>query len=389
MFQAKTAMRSHRNHQPHRLAVWRGRWHAMRFLLGLFAAWHLGLGSAMPAEGPGRLKAGVAKIDITPTKPVNMAGYLGRKDLSKGVHDPLGARAIAFEQDGKRLVLVSTDLGAVRGAIADNIRKAVVADCHLQPSDLFLTAIHTHGGPSLATDTTRAHANNVEYTKKLERQLTDLIKEALAHMVPVRVGFGSGSSPVGVNRREAVHDKAGKTTIKLGRNPAGPRDPEVQVLKVSKPGTGDLLSVVFAYATHSTALGQGNLQITGDIHGMAEQFIEKYLDHGVIAPAFAGASGDIDPWVRVLPKFDTDNGWIPEPVLMSTLLAEEVVQVSNGIRNSSTDCRIKTAMKTIPLPGKAWKRGPEAGKEASVPLTITAARLGDVGIVGLGAEVFN
>lgn len=362
----------------------------LRFSLPLIAVWLLIGGRAISAEQSGTLKAGVAMKDITPTAPVSMAGYAGRKDLSQGVHDPLGARAIAFEADGKRLILISTDLIGVRGEVAENVRKAVVDSCKLEPSDLFLTSIHTHGGPALATDTQRGHANNVEYTKKLEPQLIELAKEAVAKLAPVQVGVGIGSSPVGVNRREVVMGKDGKPMITLGRNPAGARDPDVQVLKISTPGTGDLLAVVFAYATHSTSLGQGNLQITGDIHGMAEQFIEKHYGRGVVAPAFAGASGNIDPWVRVLPKFDTDNGWIPEPVLMSTMLAEEVVRVSDRIRNASTTGTIKTAMRTITLPAKQRERNPEAGAApATVSLTLTAARLGDVAFLGMGAEVFN
>ena len=133
--------------------------------------------------------------------------------------------------------------------------------------------------------------------------------------------------------------------------------------------------MVFAYATHSTALGQSNLQITGDIHGMAEQFIEKHFDHGVVAPGFAGASGNIDPWFRTLPKFETENGWIPEPVLMSTMLAEEVVRVSNHIRNASTTGPIKTAIKTITLPAKPRERNPAAGDRA-VTVQLTSPRPG-------------
>jgi len=63
---------------------------------------------AKQAESP--LRAGVAKVDITPEKPVRMAGYASRTELSQGVHDPLSARVVAFENNGKRLVLVSTDI---------------------------------------------------------------------------------------------------------------------------------------------------------------------------------------------------------------------------------------------------------------------------------------
>src|SRR3989339_179375 len=62
------------------------------------------------AENQAGLKAGVARIDITPEKPVTLSGYAGRKGLSTGVHDPLSARVLAFEAAGKRLVLVSIDI---------------------------------------------------------------------------------------------------------------------------------------------------------------------------------------------------------------------------------------------------------------------------------------
>jgi hypothetical protein len=346
-------------------------------------------GVAISAEQPGTLRASVVKKDITPTKPVTMSGYAMRKDLSKGVHDPLSARIIAFEQDGKRLVLVSTDLIGFYGETCDAVRKAILDACHLQPSELFLTAVHSHGGPNLTLDAEKGHVNNVEYTKTLEAQLVEGVQAALAQMVPVQLGVGVGSSPIGINRRETKLDKAGEAKIVLGRNPYGPTDKEVQVLKVSQAESGELLSVVFAYATHSTAMGQSNYQITGDVHGLAEQFIEKYLDHGVIAPGFAGASGNINPWFAVLPKFETANGWIPEPVLQGTMLGEEVVTVSNHIRNSEVDCPIKTAMKTLTLPGKPREKDAAAMDVAPVQLTITVGRLGDVALVGMGAEVFN
>lgn len=383
-------MRILRGPKRPRRAASAGKWGGLAPLVWLVAGGMVSTGAAAQ-EGPGGpLRAGAAKVDITPDKPIQMAGYGSRKELSEGIHDPLSARAIAFEQDDRRLVLISCDLIGWYGEAAEILRKAIIEACGIQPSDLFLAAIHTHGGPSLATDEGRGHPHNVEYTKALPSKLVALAKEAFSRRAPVQVGFGTGASPVGVNRRETVIAKDGRASVRLGRHPAGPRDPEVQVLKVSPAGGGDPLAVAFAYATHSTALGPKNLLITGDIHGLAEQFIEKHLGRGVIAPAFAGASGDIDPWVRILPRFETADGWIPEPVLMSTMLAQEAVVVANRIRGGATDAPIRTAMKTLALPGKPPEGRNEPGGEAApVPLTITVARLGEVAFVGLGAEVFN
>ena len=81
--------------------------------------------NGLPARATG-LRAGAARIDITPTQPVMLAGYASRKDLSGGVHDPLSARALAFEQDGQRLVLVSIDNLGFYNRTAEPLRTAIL-----------------------------------------------------------------------------------------------------------------------------------------------------------------------------------------------------------------------------------------------------------------------
>ena len=349
------------------------------------------------------LRAGTAKIDITPEKPVKMAGYRSRTGLSKGVHDPLSARVVAFERgpiskkdgemgtqnNGKRLVLVSTDILGFYNGTADYLRKTILDEFELKPSELFLSAIHTHSGPSLTIDKKKGHPNNLEYTERLKDKLIEVIREALNTMRPVHIGAGIGHSPVGANRREMTIDSSGKSSIKLGRNPNGPTDKEVSVLKLTKPD-GTPTAALFDYATHATSLGPKNYIISGDVLGLAEQFVEKILGEGVIAPAFAGASGNIDPWFRVLPAFNTEPGWIPEPVLLGTMLGEEVVHIFRDIEKISPGGEIKTAFAAIELPGK--QRDETNAKEkspTSKSLNITAARIGDVALIGIGCEVLT
>lgn len=341
----------------------------------------------VPVRGEG-FRAGQARIDVTPEQPVTLAGYGSRTNLSQGVHDPLSARVVAFEQDGRRLVLVSLDnLGFYRDT-AGPLRQAILEKCQIEPSELFLCAIHTHSAPSLALDIARGHTNNIAYTKALGGKLAEVVRTALDRLAPAAIGVGLGSSPVGVNRREVVQGEDGKTKVMLGRNPSLLTDREVQVLKVANSGRSEPSALLFAYGTHSTSLGPGNYQVSGDIHGLAAQFLEKYFGGDMVAPEFAGASGDIDPWVRVLPGFKADKGWVPETFLMGTLLAEEVARVAERIQTSATNCPIKTASKTLALPAK---RKDEAAitNTATAPMTITVARLGGIAFVGLGGEVFN
>jgi neutral ceramidase len=344
--------------------------------------------SPAPAGDSAGLKAGAARIDITPQKPVNMSGYAGRKGLSTGVHDPLSARAVAFEVNGKRLVLISTDIIGFYEDVGNVMRQAIQAECNLQPSELFLCGIHTHSAPTPTLNRERAHANNVEYTEALKPKLIEVARKALANMEPVKLGVGVGSCPVGGNRRELRVTEKGESSIVLGRNPYGTTDKEVLVVKVGK-ADGAPLAVMFDYATHGTSLGTGNLTISGDVPGLAEQFVEKILGGDVIAPIFIGASGNIDPWFRVLPKFNEEPGWIPEPVLLGTFLGEEVVSVYRAIRQTDSADKITTNFVTLQLPAKP-PEDPSAKKSegpGTRPLNVTVARLGDIAFVGLGAEV--
>jgi neutral ceramidase len=349
--------------------------------LSLFAAAPL---SAVETDG---LRAGVARIEITPEKPVTMSGYAARKGFSTGVHDPLSARVLAFEAAGRRLVLVSADLIGFYSGTADYMREALLGEFHLQPAELFLAGIHTHAGPALTISESGA-ANNLEYTRTLKDKLLEVTRQALDNLEPVRLGLGIGSCPVGANRRQLQIDRNGRSAIVLGRNTYGPTDKEVLVMRVNR-ADGTLKAVAFDYATHATCLGGKNYTISGDVLGLAEQFVEKILGPDVVAPVFAGASGNINPWFRALESFNTEPGWIPEPVLLGTFLGEEVVHVCRAIDRTDMADRMSTAMATLQLPAKPPEDS-TAGTKASpgtVPLNVTVARLGDIAFVGLGAEV--
>lgn len=252
---------------------------------------------AWSAEDEHSLRASIVKVDITPDKPVKMSGYAGRKELSTGVHDPLYARIVVFESGTQRLVLVSTDLIGFYSTY-EPIRDAICDRFDLEPCELFLSSTHTHSGPT-PTLSENGHPNNLEYTQNLKAKLLEAVGKAIEEIRPVRMGTGRGYSPVGSNRREVRPDGS----IRLGRNPYGPTDKEVLVMKLATPD-GTPVAAVFDYATHATSLGPRNLQISGDVLGLAAQFVEK-MGPDMTAPVFAGASGDIDPWYRVLPSSGT------------------------------------------------------------------------------------
>jgi len=342
-----------------------------------------------PDVNAGVLRAGIAKIDITPDIPVMLYGYSSRKTLSEGVHDPLYTRVVVFENNGKKVVLVSSDLGSYGREVFPIIQKSILDKFGLNESELFISAIHSHSSPVLSLNKERGNPNNIQYTETLNAKLLTVIGEAFKNLEPVQTGIGVGSSSVGSNRREMKPDGS----ISLGRNPYGPADKEVLVMKIA--GTdGTSIGAIYDYATHATSLGPGNMLISGDVLGISAQFVEKILGKEVIAPLFAGASGNIDPWFRVLPAFNNEPGWIPEPVLLGTLLGEEVVTVFRKIKELNPGGKISTSFATLECPRKKRDsndpRASQQDQNTPVPVNITAARIGDdVAFIGFSVEMLT
>jgi neutral ceramidase len=341
-----------------------------------------------PEVNTGVLSAGFARADITPSLPVKLYGYASRKTYSEGIHDPLSVRVAAFENNGSKIVLVSTDIGSYGSDVFSVLQKSIMEKFKLKESELFLSTIHSHSSPILSLNPETGDPNNIKYTSILQQKLLNVIGEALGNIKPVKTGAGKGSSPVGANRREMRPDGS----ITLGRNPYGPTDKEVLVMKIAAED-GTPVGALYDYATHSTSLGPQNMQVSGDVLGLSAQFTEKILGTGVITPVFAGASGNIDPWYRILPEFNTESGWIPEPVLLGTLLGEEVVHVFRSIKEVNPDGAISTAFASIECPRRKTmdnNNPSEQPQPSTVPVNITVARIGDdVAFVGFNVEMLT
>ncbi len=69
-----------------------------------------------------QFRVGRAAVDITPPIGVPMAGYYYVR-LSEGVHDPLHAKALVFEDHGVKAALVALDLIHVPREIVEAARE--------------------------------------------------------------------------------------------------------------------------------------------------------------------------------------------------------------------------------------------------------------------------
>ena len=258
----------------------------------LSLAWHI-CGEAYTAEPD--WKMGVASVKITPERPVPMAGYAARTRSFEQVEADIFAKAMALEDaEGHRAVLVTSDLIGFTASVAEGICAQVKEKTGLDREQILLNSSHTHAGPALAVTPKSDDAESlriVEYTRKLQDQVADVIVRALTALRPVRLSAGEGVVDFPMNRREFR-----PTGVVLGVNARGPADRSVPVLRVDS-ADGTPRAVLFGAGTHNTTLGGDNYRLCGDYAGFAQQAVEEKLP-GITAMFMLGCAGDSNPYPR-------------------------------------------------------------------------------------------
>lgn len=242
-------------------------------------------------------KAGVAKVVITPDRPMWMAGYASREHASEGTLHNLWAKALALEDSsGNRVILITTDILGFPGNISDRIRTRLNTEYGLTKAQVALSSSHTHTGPVLQNalfdiyplDSAEREKIRI-YSIDLENKIVALAGEALESMVPVSLYSQNGIVRFQVNRRNNSEKLLEQTTTLNG-----PNDYSVPVLKVSNEA-GDIMAVIFGYACHATVLNF--YEWSGDYPGFAQIELEK--EHpGLTAMFFQGAGADQNPLPR-------------------------------------------------------------------------------------------
>src|ERR1035437_6425038 len=190
----------------------RGRTMKSIFLLALIAA----------PLGAAGMRAGVARVDITPRGPIWMSGYASRNHASEGVRQTLWARALAIEAgSGGRVAIVTTDLVGLPAEVSGQVAARVRRQFGIERARLLLNSSHTHTAPG-CDGRPAEEAKLREYAARLVDDLVSVIGKAVADLSPAEVAYGFGEVGFAINRREPTANG-----VKIGVNPSGPSDHEV------------------------------------------------------------------------------------------------------------------------------------------------------------------
>jgi hypothetical protein len=245
-------------------------------------------------------QAGIARTVITPEEPLWLAGY-GSRRPSEGKRHDLWAKALALEdRNGRRAVLVTSDLVGLSQAMVERLVAASAERYGLERSQLLLTYSHNHCAP-VTTDVLPDYYllapeewKRVDaYSRHLESRLLHAIGEALSRLAPAQLSVGESETPFAVNRRNNREAEVPRLLAE-GEALQGPVDHSVPVLAVHSP-EGELLTAVFGYACHPTTLSDN--QWCGDYPGYAQLEVEE-RHPGAAALFWNGCGGDQNPLPR-------------------------------------------------------------------------------------------
>lgn len=297
-------------------------------LLGILAAW---CGSAVGGESaaPDALRVGLARVCITPEKPLWLHGYAGKPRFQpfEGKLNDLYAKAIALEDTrGERAVLITVDLCVIRAAEAQALFGRLTERTGLQRRQLLVNFSHTHSGPILGSSDLDRYPMSAEerratqdYTAGLWDKIADVAVAALAELKPATLAWGAGKCSFVRNRRLYNPDGSYRG---MGPNPNKPVDDTVPVLRVSSPD-GKPRAFLFGCACHAVTFGPENLKLSGDYPSFAQESLEAAYP-GAQAMFVQGCGADANSEPRCGPDAEKHARG------QGQSLAAEVARVANG-----------------------------------------------------------
>lgn len=223
-----------------------------------------------------RLTAGFATVDVTPAADTYLCGFAARTGRAEGVHDPLYARGLVVADDARRTALVACDVIGLDVEQAADVRRRVEAATGIAADAVVVTATHTHGGPP--TMPGRLGGNvDAGYVERLVTGAVEAVRRADENRVPARLRLTAGHEPTVAHNR---------------RDPGGPIDPNVYVVRVDRED-GGLLGTLCQYACHPVTLGPDNLRVTADYPGCLVRALENRFP-GTTAVFVTGCAGHLN-----------------------------------------------------------------------------------------------
>jgi len=311
------------------------------------------------------LRAGVAKVNITPKK---VAGIetIGHRRIVTGLRDPLRAGVLILDDGETKAAIVTMDLINVYDLMLKLVREKIETATGVPGANIMVTASHNHSGPPCKEDS--------PYVREVADKIGKAAKEAVGNMRKVNIGYGEDEIRFNINRRK-VND--GRAVVWL--NPDGPNDPRVKVLRFDDGRSLTPMAVLMHAVCHpcfftwgdkgTQPYAKGYPRMSADFPGDAQTFVELNYRNDTRALFLQGCAGDIRPNLPGFPYRSADEAdmqWAGRGLGSAVIrsLADGVRREKLRRRPNYYPIRVASAVVTLP------------GKEGDVPAELMAMKVG-------------
>ena len=237
------------------------------------------------------LKAGFARLDITPPLGTPLAGYQ-RPRFANGVLDPIEVNAVALNDGDKTLIMIAADVEGMDVADAKHIKKLIFDRTGIPAEYVVVSALHQHTSYILKHKVLENLTSS--FAEVVYSRFCDVAQMAIDDMkeCELSVAEKETAEPLAFVRRYILKD--GKTVT----NPTPKQIPEivrrcseadntVRLLRFKRENAKDIALVNFS--THPDVV-HGE-KVSADWPGFARRFVEAN-DPDVSCLVFVGAEGD-------------------------------------------------------------------------------------------------
>ncbi|MBM3472492.1 MAG: hypothetical protein FJX75_04365 [Armatimonadetes bacterium] len=311
-----------------------------------------------------RLQAGAAQIDITPPAGTHLSGDIVRHRPARLALDPLFAKAIVFEREGRKLCLLALDVTIVTAPYTARIREAASRATGIEPDAIMVHATQTHSAPSvggfmldpdfppLPAEFEWANGAVREYSDFAAERAVEAIRLANDSLRPAQVGAASCiEGRLAFNRRAVTREggilmpgpswhggSLGPTSI---RYIEGPMDPELGVLCVRDEALS-IRALIANYTCHPVHVFPKPF-VSADWPGALAARLQEVHGPQCVSLVVNGACGNINPW----PPFDLD--YVEDHVRMGTILADRAQAAIEAIQFTD-DAVLDWRIAQVPIP---------------------------------------